>query len=65
LRELIRIVKIFITDGLFYKSEELEVTWAQVRTMGWLRESNHLQAPNFGDAISCCVNSGIIHVDPH
>jgi hypothetical protein len=65
LHELIGIVKNFILDGLFCKPEESKVAWNQVRTIGWLRESRHLQALNFGDTISCCVNSGIIHVNPH
>jgi hypothetical protein len=65
LHELISIVKNFILDGLFCKPEEPEVAWTQVRAMGWLRESRHLQALNFGDTISCCVNSGILHVNPH
>jgi hypothetical protein len=65
LYELIGIVKNFILDGLFCKPEEPEVAWTQVRTLGWLLESHHLQALNVGDAISCCVNSGIIRVNPH
>jgi hypothetical protein len=64
LHELIGIVKNVILDGLFCKSEELEVAWTQIRTTGWLWESRHLQALNFGVTISCCVNSGIIHVNP-
>jgi hypothetical protein len=65
LYELIGIVKNFILDGLFCKPEEPEVAWTQVRILGWLRESRHLQALNFSDTISCCVNSGVIHVNPH
>jgi hypothetical protein len=65
LHELIGIVKNFILDGLLCKPEGPELAWTQVRTIGWLEESDHLQALNFGDTISCCVNSGIIHVNPH
>jgi hypothetical protein len=65
LHELIGIVNNFILYGLFCKFEELEVAWTQVRTICCLREWRHLQALNFGDTISCCVNSGIIHVNPH
>jgi hypothetical protein len=65
LHALIGIVKNFIMDGLFCKPEEPEVAWTQVRTIGWLRESRHLQVLDFGDTISCCVNYDIIHVNPH
>jgi hypothetical protein len=65
LHELIGIVKNFILDDRFCKPEELEVAGTQVRTVGRLQESRHLQALNFGYTISCCVNSGIIHVNPH
>jgi hypothetical protein len=65
LHELIGIVKNFILESLFCKPEELEVTSTQVRTMGWLPELPHLQGLNFSDTISCCLNSGIIHVNSH
>jgi hypothetical protein len=65
LHELIGVVKSFMLDDLFCKPEEPEVAWTQIRTIGWLRESRHLQALNFGDTTSSCVNSGIIHVNPH
>jgi hypothetical protein len=65
LHELIGIVKKFVLDNLFCKPEEPEVAWTQVWTIGWLLELRHLQALNFGDTTSCCVNSGIIHANPH
>jgi hypothetical protein len=65
LHELFGIVKIFILDGQFCKPEEPEVAWTQVWTIGWLRELCHLEALNFGGTISCHVNSGMIHVNPH
>jgi hypothetical protein len=59
LPELIGIVKNFILDALFCKPKESEVAWTQVCTIVWLLESHHLQGLDFGDTISCWVNTAL------
>jgi hypothetical protein len=50
-------VQNFILNGLFCKPEELEIEWTQILTIGWLPESRHFQALDFGDTISCCMKT--------